>query len=141
MSLRSGRRAPPSEPAQRLVERDAGEPSGQLRIAPEAVEMRKGADVCLLNHVLRLGIILQDAAGHAVEPAIVPLHDEPDGSPPDVAGQGDQRPVVEVVQAVARPLRDCMAKLPYLSIRWSAPEKVPGCSENATGRSSQRWRG
>jgi hypothetical protein len=62
--------------------------------------MRKGTDVCLLNDVLRFRIIPKDASGHAIEPAIVPLHDEADGSLPTLQRQGDQRPVVEVFQAV-----------------------------------------
>jgi hypothetical protein len=40
--------------------------------------MGEGTKVGLLNHVFRLGVIIEDAAGHTVEAPIMPLHDELD---------------------------------------------------------------
>jgi hypothetical protein len=64
--------------------------------------MGEGANVGLLNHVLRLGIIVEDAAGHAVEPTVVPLHDEPNGGPILVSGSFNQGRVIESIQRCRR---------------------------------------
>ena len=50
----------------------------QAEIAAKAVQMREGADVGLLHDVLGLAVVAQDAAGEAVEPAVVRLHDRAD---------------------------------------------------------------
>ena len=41
--------------------------------------MREGAHVSVLHHVLGLGVVAQDAAGEAIELAVVRLHDGADG--------------------------------------------------------------
>ena len=41
----------------------------------KSLEMREGADVGFLHHVLGLAIVAQDAAGEPVEPAVMGLDD------------------------------------------------------------------
>ena len=66
---------PAAQPAQRLVHGDPRQPGRQAGIAAKTFQMREGADVGLLHHVLGLAVVAQDAAGEPVEPAVVRLHD------------------------------------------------------------------
>ena len=43
--------------------------------------MREGADVGFLQHVLRLGVVIENGASDAVKPLVVTLHDEPKAAP------------------------------------------------------------
>ena len=47
--------------------------------------MGEGTDIGFLHHILGLAVVAQDAAGKAIEPAVVRLHDGADGGL--VAGQ------------------------------------------------------
>ena len=64
-----------AQPAERLVHGDPRQPGRETGIAAETFQVREGADVGFLHHILGLGIIAQDAAGQPVEPAVVRLHD------------------------------------------------------------------
>ena len=64
-----------AQPAQRLVHRDPRQPGRQAGIAAKLAKMREGADIGLLDHVLGLAVVAQDAAGEPVEPAVVGLDD------------------------------------------------------------------
>ena len=76
---------PAAQPAQRLVHGDPRQPGRKAGIAAKAFQMREGANVSLLHHILGLAVVAQDAAGEAIEPAVVSLHDGADGG--FVAGQ------------------------------------------------------
>ena len=43
-------------------------------MAPEAVEVRKGAEIALLDDILGFAVVAQNAASHAIETSIVALH-------------------------------------------------------------------
>ena len=68
---RSTARPSPAQPPERLVERDPRQPGGERRLAAEALERGEGAHPGRLHHVLRLGVVAQDAAGGAEEPPVV----------------------------------------------------------------------
>ena len=76
---------PAAQPAQRLVHGDPRQPCRQAGIAAKAFQMREGANVGLLHHILGLAVVAQDAAGKAIEPAVIRLHDGANGRL--VAGQ------------------------------------------------------
>src|ERR1700716_2398840 len=57
----------------------AGQPSRQAGIAAKVLQMREGADIGLLDHILGFAVVAQDAAGDPVEPTIIPLHDGAEG--------------------------------------------------------------
>ena len=60
--------------------------------------MREGADVGLLEHVLRLGVVIQNGASDPVEPLIVTLDDQPEGRPVPPVRAFNQGGVVEVLE-------------------------------------------
>ena len=60
---------------QRLVDDDAREPGPERGVAAKLMQLPESADVRVLQGVLRLGVVLQDRAGGAVEPTVVPAHD------------------------------------------------------------------
>src|SRR5215467_11088650 len=64
-----------TQPAERLVDNDATEPGAEARRAAERRQVGEAAQIGLLQHVLRFYVIADDAAGKAIEPAVVPLHD------------------------------------------------------------------
>src|ERR1700716_3854819 len=53
----------------------AGQPSRQAGLTAKILQMREGADIGLLDHILGFAVVAQDAAGDPVEPTIIPLHD------------------------------------------------------------------
>ncbi len=65
---------PTAEPAERLIEHDAREPSGQARFALETLNVSEGADITFLHHLLGFGIVPDDAARQAIEALIVAPH-------------------------------------------------------------------
>ena len=79
-----------AQPAQRLVHGDPRQPGREAGIAAKTLQMREGADVGFLHHVLGLAVVAQDAAGEPVKPAIVRLHDRADRRLVAGAGAADQ---------------------------------------------------
>src|SRR5206468_3325355 len=67
-------RSPAAQSPERLVGDDARQPGREARFALEAVEMGEGADIALLNHLLGLALVIQNAAREAVEPPVVEAH-------------------------------------------------------------------
>ena len=63
-------------PRQRFMHRDSRQPGRERRAPLELAQMLVGADVRVLNHVFRLGSIAQNRNHHAVEPLVVPPHDD-----------------------------------------------------------------
>jgi hypothetical protein len=59
-----------------FVYRDFRQPSRELRRARKLIEMLIGANVCLLHHVFGLRIIPQNREGNAVQPLVVPAHED-----------------------------------------------------------------
>src|SRR6266487_4448899 len=65
-----------AQPRDGLVHHDAHEPGRKPRIAPETADRAIGEEIRLLHRVLGLGVVLEDAARHAVEPLVVAPHQE-----------------------------------------------------------------
>ena len=91
---------------------DPREPGRKLGVTPEAIEMGEGADPSLLDHVLGLGIVLDHAAGHTEETAVMPLHDKPDRGLVPASRQIDQSSIVQAVQRRRRNRRDPHGQAP-----------------------------
>jgi hypothetical protein len=68
-------RLPLATAHQRLVDGDAGQPSGERRLAAEGGEGREGLEVAILHRILGLLLVAQDAPGCPIEPPIVAPHD------------------------------------------------------------------
>ena len=62
--------------------------------------MREGADVGFLQHVLRLGVVIENGASDAVKTLVVTLHDEPKSRPVPPVHVINQGGVVEVFEPV-----------------------------------------
>jgi hypothetical protein len=60
--------------------------------------MGKGAKVGFLNHVLRLCVIMEDAARHTEEAAVVALHDDLNCNSIPASGALYQRLIIECLQ-------------------------------------------
>lgn len=73
--LEIGGRAFSPQPPERFVDRDAGQPGCKAGFAPEPVEMGERVYVGFLHRIFGLAVIAQYAAGNAVQPPVVPLHD------------------------------------------------------------------
>lgn len=65
-----------AQAAQGLIHGDAGEPRAEAGFSLKGIQMHKGAEVGLLYHILRLGIIAHDAAGDAKQPPVIFLDEQ-----------------------------------------------------------------
>ena len=70
------RPAADSQPRRSLIDRDPCEPGGECGLAAKLVKMGERLQVGLLDHVLGLVTVEHDAAGDAIEAAVVLRHDE-----------------------------------------------------------------
>jgi hypothetical protein len=57
-----------------LVDHDPGQPCCNAGLAAEAVQIAESQQIGFLQHVLRLGVVLDDAARRAVKRAVVAAH-------------------------------------------------------------------
>jgi hypothetical protein len=64
----------PAQPHQGLVDRDAGQPGRDLRLAAEVPNVPVRLEIRVLHGVFRLGVVLEDRARDAEEPAVVSPH-------------------------------------------------------------------
>src|SRR5262249_28698857 len=80
----------PAHAIEGFVEDDAGEPGREPGVAAKAVEIAEGADVSLLYDVLGLGLVADDAAGDAIEPAVMPLNHDSEGGVVATAHSGNK---------------------------------------------------
>ena len=62
------------DPAECLMNRDAGEPRGEPGAVRELLEVQIGVDVGLLDDVLGLALVVEDRSGDAVEALVVAPH-------------------------------------------------------------------
>ncbi len=63
-------------PPERLVQRDARQPRGELRPFLELVQVRERVDVGLLHHVFDFVLVLHDRPRRAVELLVVAAHED-----------------------------------------------------------------
>jgi hypothetical protein len=61
---------------QRLVDGNSRQPGRKPGGAVELAQVRKGVDVGLLHHVLRLLLVTHDRPGRTVDPFVVPAHQQ-----------------------------------------------------------------
>ena len=127
-----------AQAAEGLVDDDPGQPGRQSGVAAKLAEMAEGAQVGLLQGVLRLGVIAQNAARHPEQPTIVPAHDRPDG-----LGVARQSAANEIALAGAigdhgrRMVRqgDWYHSRPPSAVGCAARKRVPGGGARASPRS------
>jgi hypothetical protein len=80
-----------AQTAARFVEGDLGQPGQQAGFGAEAADRREGAHIGFLQHILRLGVVLDHAAGDAEQALVVALHHRPERAV--VAPRGSRREV------------------------------------------------
>jgi hypothetical protein len=114
------------QPTERFIHRNTGKPCPEAGVAAKTLQMREGADVGLLDNVLGLVIVSQDAADDPVEPAVVPLHDGAKRSVVARARAPDQFGVIEGRQIGVWSEFGLHASFLCCRIGWNGEEKVPG---------------
>lgn len=92
--LDAGGGALPPQSSQRFVERDAGQPGGQLRIAAKTLQMGEGLDVAGLHHVFGFRVIAHNRPGDAEQALVVALDNHADRGLIAHACEIDQRIIV-----------------------------------------------
>src|SRR5215213_2673305 len=85
-----------TQASERLVGDDAGEPGRERLGLRKLAEPGVGTYVGLLQHVLGLGVALEEATGEPEQAAIVPPHDQLEGKVIATACPGDQLAITEL---------------------------------------------
>jgi hypothetical protein len=73
------RRPPAAKAGKRFVDDNPGKPCAEPGFTTKSIQAGEGANIGLLKHVLRVGVIAHDAARDAVELPIMMLDEQPDG--------------------------------------------------------------
>ena len=125
-------RATTSRAAQRLVQRDPGQPGRKARLAAEGGEIGEGAHIGLLDDILGLGIVAQHGAGHAEQPPVVTPDEDADRTLVALRGKPHERLVGECLQIS---LSQCGCEDIACGDAWYTDDKGYPLFEEAEGRS------